>query len=68
MEAGPSENGRVDEASYQRRREQVRRAQKVHRNRRAAYVSALEREVEELRAEKAALKKGQSASLSDSSG
>jgi hypothetical protein len=52
--------GQAGEITYQRRREQVRRAQRLHRDRRAAYLSSLEREVEELRAETAALRAGES--------
>ncbi len=48
--ASSAESRRDNAAAYERRREQVRRAQKIHRGRKAAYVSALEREVEELRA------------------
>ena len=52
--------GQTGEVIYQRRREQVRRAQRLHRDRRAAYVSSLEREVEELRAQTAAMRAGES--------
>ncbi|KAK5165268.1 uncharacterized protein LTR77_009366 [Saxophila tyrrhenica] len=38
---------------YERRREQVRRAQRTHRERRATYVKGLEHEVAELRAQNA---------------
>lgn len=53
-------DSQTKEGTYQRRREQVRRAQRLHRDRKAAYVSALEQEVEDLRAETAALREGQS--------
>lgn len=53
-------DSQTKEGTYQRRREQVRRAQRLHRDRKAAYVAALEQEVEDLRAETAALRGGQS--------
>lgn len=56
--AGASSSSRDNDTSYQRRREQVRRAQRIHRDRKAAYVTALEREVEDLRAENEAFKAG----------
>lgn len=43
---------------YQRRREQVRRAQRTHRDRKATYVKALETEVADLRARSAAYEAG----------
>lgn len=56
--AGSAEGGKDIATAYERRREQVRRAQRIHRDRKAAYVSALEREVEELRKEKEAFRAG----------
>ncbi|KAH8180212.1 bZIP transcription factor domain-containing protein [Sarocladium implicatum] len=41
--------------SYERRRQQVRKAQITHRERKAAYVRSLENEIEELRKRNAAL-------------
>ena len=52
-------DGQAGAVTYERRREQVRRAQRLHRDRKAAYVSSLEREVDELRAETAALRAGE---------
>jgi hypothetical protein len=43
-----SESGKDDEASYHRKREQVWSAQRVRRDRRAAYISGLECEVRNL--------------------
>ncbi|KAH7381302.1 hypothetical protein DE146DRAFT_281682 [Phaeosphaeria sp. MPI-PUGE-AT-0046c] len=56
----PMEHG-TDHA-YERRREQVRRAQKSHRTRKAIYFKSLEDEVLELRRQNAALLKGSKAS------
>ena len=55
---GASSTSKDNDTSYQRRREQVRRAQRIHRDRKAAYVTALEHEVADLRAENAAFKAG----------
>ncbi|KIW68174.1 hypothetical protein PV04_04135 [Phialophora macrospora] len=48
--AASSEGGDVDNDAKARRREQVRRAQRTHRDRKATYVKTLEAEVAKLRA------------------
>ncbi|KAL2070997.1 hypothetical protein VTL71DRAFT_14023 [Oculimacula yallundae] len=49
-----------DHEAYERRRNQVRRAQKSHRTRKALYFKSLEEEISELREQNAALLKGTS--------
>jgi hypothetical protein len=55
----PAEESDDGEEDYERRREQVRRAQRKHRDRKAAYIAALEQECSTLRAEVNALRSGE---------